>query len=105
MGKWKCLLRWDQIFSYLIDDNNDNKKAKCKENSVMKGNLKFEDPKNCVDANGFENKIDYFKKDIKVDSLKENHKNRLRVKPQQNYNKDLEVRKIVCLQKNLIRLH
>ena len=53
-----------KTYSYLQDNNDEDKKAKCAKKSVIKRKLKFEDYKNCLEAAQIENKID-------VDSLKE----------------------------------
>ena len=50
-------------------------KRRSTEKCAIKGKLKFEDHKNCLEAAQSENKINYLeKKIIVVDSLKEDHK-------------------------------
>ena len=39
-----------KIYSYLKDDDSDDKKAKCAKKCVIKGKLKFEDYKNCLET-------------------------------------------------------
>ena len=62
-------------YSYLKDNNDEDKKAKGTQKCVMKRNLKFQDYKNCLEAAQFENKINHLEKNnIDVDSLKEDQK-------------------------------
>ena len=46
----------------LIDDSNEDKKAKDTKTCVMKRKLKFENYKNCLEATRLENKINYLEK-------------------------------------------
>ena len=46
-----------KTYSYLIDDNNEDKKAKGTKKCVIKRKLKFENYKNCLEATQLENKI------------------------------------------------
>ena len=39
-----------KIYSYLKDDGSDDKKAKCAKKCAIKGKLKFEDYKNCLET-------------------------------------------------------
>ena len=48
--------------SHLIDDGNEDKKAKVTKNCVTKGKLKFENCKNCLEATQLDNKIRYLEK-------------------------------------------
>ena len=60
-----------KIYSYLKENNDEDKKAKDTKKCVIKRKLKFEDYKNCLEAAQFENKINHLEKDIiNVDSLK-----------------------------------
>ena len=60
-----------KIYSYLKENNDEDKKAKDTKKCVIKRKLKFEDYKNCLEAAQFENKIIHLEKDIiNVDSLK-----------------------------------
>ena len=60
-----------KIYSYLKENNDEDKKAKDTKKCVIKRKLKFEDYKNCLEAAQFENKIIHLEKDIiTVDSLK-----------------------------------
>ena len=64
-----------KTYSYLIDDVNENKKAKDTKKYVIKRRLKFENYKSCLEATQIENKINYLEKDkIDVDSIEENYK-------------------------------
>ena len=47
--------------NYLKDDGNDDKIAKGTNKCVIKWELKFEDYKNCLEANRLENNIKYLK--------------------------------------------
>ena len=49
-------------YSYLIDDDNEDKKAKGTKRCVIKRKLKFENYKNCLEATQLENKINYLEK-------------------------------------------
>ena len=60
-----------KIYSYLKENNDEDKKARDTKKCVIKRKLKFEDYKNCLEAAQFENKINHLEKDIiNVDSLK-----------------------------------
>ena len=64
-----------KTYSYLIDDVNENKKAKDTKKYVIKRRLKFENYKSCLEATQIENKINYLEKDkIDADSIEENYK-------------------------------
>ena len=59
-------------YSYLIDDDNEDKKAKGTKRCVIKRKLKFENYKNCLEATQLENKINYLeKKKINIDIINE----------------------------------
>ena len=65
-----------KTYSYLIDDNSEDKKTKDAKKCVIKRKLKFEDYKNCLEAAQIENKINHLEKNkMDVDSLKEFIKN------------------------------
>ena len=49
-----------KTYSCLIDDNNEDKKAKDTKNCVIKRKLKFERYKNCLEETQLDNKIKYF---------------------------------------------
>ena len=51
-----------KIYLSLIDDSNEDKKAKDTKTCVMKRKLKFENYKNCLEATRLENKINYLEK-------------------------------------------
>ena len=64
-----------KTYSYLKDNNDEDKKAKGTKVCVLKIKLKFEDYKNCLEAAQIENKINHLEKNIiDVDSLKEDQK-------------------------------
>ena len=70
-----------KIYSYLINDRDGNKKAKRTRWCVIKGKLKFEDYTIFLEAYQLENEISHLGKiNFEVDSLRENHKERLRDK-------------------------
>ena len=48
--------------SYILDDGNEDKKAKDTKKCVIKRKLKFENYKNCLQATQLDNKINYLKK-------------------------------------------
>ena len=48
-----------KIYSYLTDNNNEDKKAKDTKKCVVKRKLKFEDYKLCLKATQHENKINH----------------------------------------------
>ena len=51
-----------KTYSYLIDDNSEDKKTKDTKKCVIKRELKFEDYKNCLEVTQLENKINYLEK-------------------------------------------
>ena len=64
-----------KTYSYLKDNNEENKKAKGTKKCVIKRKLKFQDYKNCLEAAQIKRKIRYLrKKKFDVDSLKEDKK-------------------------------
>ena len=64
-----------KTYSYLRDDNDENKKAKGAKKCVVKQKLKFEDYNHCLEATQLENKINQLEKTkVAIDSLEENHK-------------------------------
>ena len=61
-----------KTYSYLIDDGNEDKEAKCTKKCVIKRKLKFEHYKKCLEETQLENKINYLEKNkIDIDSVKE----------------------------------
>ena len=54
-----------KTFSYLIDNNSRDKKAKGTKNCVIKRKLKFENYKNCSQAIQLDNKINYTEKKLR----------------------------------------
>ena len=58
-------------YSYLIEDGSEEKKAKIIKKCVIKWKAKFENYKNCLEVTQFEKEK---KKEIHIDSIKENHK-------------------------------
>ena len=76
---WKIMTKFvglrAKTYSYLIDDCSEDKKAKATAKCVMKRKLKFENYKNCLEANQLENKTSFLERNkIDLDSIKENHK-------------------------------
>ena len=70
-----------KTYIYLIDYDIEDKKTKDTKMYVIKRKLKFQDYKNCLEANELENKINYLEKNkIDVDSLKKDHKEFLKNK-------------------------
>ena len=60
-----------KIYSYLIGDDRENKKAKGTKRCVVKRKLKFEDYKNCLQTTQIKKKINHLQKSkIDVNSLK-----------------------------------
>ena len=59
-----------KAYSYLKDNNDEDKKEKCAKKCVIK-KIKFKDYKNCLKASQIENKINYLEKKKTVDYLKE----------------------------------
>ena len=55
-----------KTYSYLIDDGNEDKKAKCTKTYFIKIKFKFGNYKNYLEATELDNKINYLKK-IKID--------------------------------------
>ena len=51
-----------KTYSYLKDNNDEDKKAKGTKKSVVKGKLKFQDYENCLRATKIENEINYLEK-------------------------------------------
>ena len=51
-----------KTYSYLIDDGNEDKKAKGTKKCAIKRKLRFENYKKCLTATQLENKINYFRK-------------------------------------------
>ena len=79
-----------KTYSYLKDNNDEDKKAKGTKKCVIKRNLKFRDYKKCLKASQMENEINYLeKKKADVDCLKEDKrefvKNKLILKTQQRF--------------------
>ena len=65
-----------ETYSYLTDDSSEDKRAKDKKKCVIKRNLKFENYKNCLEANKHENKMNCLEKNkINIDSLQKIIKN------------------------------
>ena len=61
-----------KTYSYLKENNDEDKKAKGTKKCIIKRKLKFESYKNCLEAARIENKINYLEKNkIDVDSPKE----------------------------------
>ena len=64
-----------KTYSYLIDNGNENKKAKDTKRFVIKGKLNFENYKNFLEATQLDNKFNYLEKNkTNIDSLKKDHK-------------------------------
>ena len=62
------------MYSYLTDDGCDDKKRKGIKKGVIKQENKFEDYKNCTEANRLENEINCIEKNnVDVHKLKQNH--------------------------------
>ena len=71
-----------KTYSYLKNDNDEDKKANGTKKFVIKRNLKFRDNKKCLKASQIENKINYFeKKKFDVNCLKEDEKEFVKNKP------------------------
>ena len=51
-----------KTYRYSINDGNEDKKAKDTKKCVIKRKLKFENYKNCLEANQLYNKINYLEK-------------------------------------------
>ena len=64
-----------KTYSYLKDNNDEDKKVQGAKKCVIKRKLKFQDYKDCLEAAQMERKIEYFKKKIfYIDSLNEDQK-------------------------------
>ena len=65
-------------YSYLIDDDSEDKKAKGTKKCVIRRELQFENYKSCLKATQLENKINHLekkqKKKTERENIKENHK-------------------------------
>ena len=58
-------------YSYFIDDSLEDKKAKGTKKCVIKRKLKFQNYKNCLEANQIKNKINHLEKNkTDIDSIK-----------------------------------
>ena len=63
-----------KTYSYLIDDNSEDKNGKGTKSFVIKRKLKFENNKNCLEATQPENKVSYIENNkTDIDSMKTNH--------------------------------
>ena len=79
-----------KTYSYLKENNDEDKKTKGTKKCAIKRKLKFQDYKNCLEAAQIESKINYLrKKKIDVDSLMENQKefvnNKIILRTQQRF--------------------
>ena len=64
-----------KAYSYLTDNNDEDKKTKGTKRCVIKRTLQFEDYKNFFKTIQLENKIEQLEKNkVNVDNIKENHK-------------------------------
>ena len=76
--------------SYLIDDGSEDKKAKGTKKCVIKGKLKSEHYKNCLEAPQLDNKINHLEKNKSgVDSFfcyKRKHKEFIKLSKSQQIN-------------------
>ena len=69
-----------KIYSYLVDDGNEDKKAKDPKKWVIKKPLKCKDYKNCLKASQVINLVNYLeKKWINVDNLNEDKKEFIKI--------------------------
>ena len=66
-----------KTYSYLKDNNDEDKKAKGTKNCVIQSKLKFQDYKNCLEEAQIERKIKYLQK--KEFSLKEDQKELVKI--------------------------
>ena len=66
-----------KTYSYLKDNNDEDKKAKGTKNCVIQSKFKFQDYKNCLEEAQIERKIKYLQK--KEFSLKENQKELVKI--------------------------
>ena len=65
-----------KTYSYLTDNNNEDKKSKGTKKCVIKRKLKFKTYKNCLEAIQPDNKIEYLEKiKVNIDSVKKIVKN------------------------------
>ena len=64
-----------KTYSYLKDNNDEDKKAKGTKTCFIKRKLKFQDYKNCLEVAQMENKINHLKKNIIQAVLKTIKKN------------------------------
>ena len=51
-----------KTYSYLKDNNDEDKKAKSTKKCIIKRKLKFQDYKNCLETAQIERKINYLRK-------------------------------------------
>ena len=58
----KCLGWRAKTYSYLKDNNDNDKKAKSSKECVIKRKIKFQDYKNCLEASQVEKKINDLEK-------------------------------------------
>ena len=59
-----------KTYSYFIDDDSEDKKAKSIKKCFIKRKLKFQNYKNCLEETQVKNKINYLEKNkISVDNL------------------------------------
>ena len=64
-----------KTYSYLIDDDSENKKAKSTKNGVIRRKIKFKNYKTCFEATQLENKINHLGKNkIDICNLKKDYK-------------------------------
>ena len=64
-----------KTFTYLTENNNQDKKVKGTKQCVIKLKVKFEGYKNCLESTQPETKKNQLKKNkVNADSLRENHK-------------------------------
>ena len=73
-----------KTYSYLIDDNNEDKKGKGTKKCVIKGKRRFKNYKNCLEATQLENKIDYLEKN-ETDILRKTKNNKSILKIQHRF--------------------
>ena len=59
-----------KIYSYLIDDGSEDKKAKDTKKCIVKRKLEFENSDDCLEATQLENKTNHLEKNqIDIDSI------------------------------------
>ena len=76
----------EKAFSYLKENNYENKKAKGTKKCVIKTELKFHDYKNCLNAAKIDGKLKFLqKKKCNVHKIKEFVKNKTILKTQQRF--------------------